>query len=235
MKKRWSFTKKGTNTGSQNTVSQSPTVTTSLKLYQGIDTLPLLRYIDALVDGNLSALIIEGQPTEQQLLEAWNTISVQYADAMGDAESKQLVIVFKEVIGLTAKISCIEESITLLRHFYVKEIAQELKKLVGGNLVFDVDKPDEYDANLDRAYRRSRGFVLSRDLANGRLDALKKKYDANTGKATRQYFQQIGVTICEYNEGYVPMDNLTTFEFCEWIKRINNRNQQTAAPAKRKK
>jgi hypothetical protein len=68
-----------------------------VKYYTHITELPLSKYIECAVGDkpNLAALIIEGMPTEGELLTAWAEIRSQYSDAMGDQEHKVYLKLFK--------------------------------------------------------------------------------------------------------------------------------------------
>jgi hypothetical protein len=68
----------------------------NIEIYDDITKLPLRVFIDVTVNGNLSALIISGQPDEFELILAWSSIKSQYADVIAADEHIYFTNVFKE-------------------------------------------------------------------------------------------------------------------------------------------
>lgn len=75
------------------------------KLYRSINTLLLKNFLDAYCDGNLHALIIEGEPTEKALKECWEEILEQYYEAIGGTELSARMSDVKELIVMDSDIN----------------------------------------------------------------------------------------------------------------------------------
>jgi hypothetical protein len=225
MNKLSQFIKRVSNTGSAHFKKQSSPATPLAKWCQNIEDLPLARYVDALVDDNLAALIICGKPTDEQLAQAWQDIKIQYADVMGDAEGKRLVIIMRELAILNVTLSQIDAILQMLESYYCDALARELNRLIGGALKFDPAAEAQYEATLKRARNRSKGIVLARDLKQSQLDALQKTYEDKQGKPSRRYFQDILISLSDVSSYGLTMDSMSTYEFCERIHRLNKRNE----------
>jgi hypothetical protein len=219
-KRQWPFTKMITESGSMKT--HLPPPIPSAKWYHSIETLPLSKFIDAAADDNLRALIIEGNPTDLQLKEAWSIICQEYADASGDMAHKHYLKAWIEIIQVSVKLETIEGMIDVLSVAYYKPFADRLNKLLRTSYPLDYTKPDQYKKELKACFMRSRGIKIDLDLKTIRFEELNKK-KAATGdnkKPTRAYFYSYLITLSNH-AGYQVNDQITTFEFCERVRRLN--------------
>src|SRR5205809_845314 len=94
---RWPYTKKALSTFTSKQEQPSQMASILSKWYHNINELPLSKFIQVVVNQNIFALIIAGQPTQNDLLEAWEEICSGYEDAIGTNEHKLFSILFKEV------------------------------------------------------------------------------------------------------------------------------------------
>jgi hypothetical protein len=186
--------------------------------YQHIVDLPLNKFIEVSTTGNLSALIISGQPTEEQIHNAWGTIMEEYSFAIGDHETRLRFNLYTEINKLQLKIDQIALIVSILRNFYVERFVTELNNLLVTTMKFDVNNREDYDRKLKLALNRSKGFKIQLDLNIMQYNALLKEGgETSIGK---EYFQTILITISNHAKYMIP-DTITVFEFCERIKRFN--------------
>lgn len=219
MKKRWQFTKKGLSSSTSKQKKQENSTTSSLRLYQGISDLPLTRFIDCSVDGNLYALVISGKPTEEELQSLWDKIKLQYADVIKDAEYKLYASISNELARLEITYSEITSALRELKNYYTKEFAGKVNEWLRSSFKFNVELPDDYDNDLKRAGNRSKGIKLDIDLKKMTVEAMKKKFDSK-GAATRESFQAILITLSDHVK-YEIRESITVYEYCERIHRCN--------------
>ena len=212
------------------------------KYYQFITDLPLRHFISCAVDGNLSALTIEGFPDESELIQAWVNIQQQYADAIGDLEQRLFWDLYKEVsqlhIDMVAVNTCCEqlsewhnalcdlplsqpEQAAIL--IYLSELKDSLNKTLNSTFELDPTKESFHD-EIKKALRKGKAFHLLYNIKNANLDEMKKKFEGGE-KPTKEYYMSILMTLSK-NEGYkLTIDTETVFEFCERIRRFNKSNQ----------
>jgi hypothetical protein len=218
MGKQSRYTKKGINTdSSQQAAAQA---LPSWSLYQHLTELPLSRWIDLTVDGNTSALIKSGTPPADAIADVEGRLRVQYADAMGDHEYITYVNVMREITMLQATLTQIESLIAAMREVYNPVLAKALNKLLHASLVLDVTKPEEYDKNLDRAFRRSRSFKMRLDMKGYELKKIELKYMNGVDKLTREYYYGLLLSLSDH-AGFPVTESISVWEFCERIKRAN--------------
>lgn len=205
---------------------ESPSAT----FYRSISNLPLFKYRECVVRGNLSALIITGFPPENELRLAWIEIQQEYADIMGDGEQKNYVNALKEVHLLNCTLRqiaiCIEwidKCLPMLPNpavqEYVDKFGSDLNGFLDAAFVFDYNNPERYKDNLVKAERRSKGIKLSLDVAMVNEEALRPAADAQ--KPDDAYFQNILITLSD-TAGYYITDTITVLEFAQRLKRLND-------------
>lgn len=183
--------------------------------------------MDLVVDGYKGALIKSGNPPENELAKAEADLRVQYADAMGDHEYRLYCNTVKSIAIEELTLVQVEEIVACLRSAYAPQLADALNKLLpGARLVFDVSKPEAYDAQLQRALNRAKSLKLSISLKRQKLDALEQKYGkkAAPGAVNREYYYSVLLTLSA-DSGYRLTDEVSVWEFCELIKRHNRKQE----------
>jgi len=194
--------------------------------YRSTMELPLTKFIDCIVDKNLSALTIAGYPNPEVLQAAWNDIQLEYADAIGTSEHKIYQKKLAEVTRAQIKLKIIEDMIELLGKIWYGPFAERLDFELKVKLDLDYTKPEEYNKKLKNAFTRSRGLKISLDLMQIQFKAIEEKFkgaDKNGKKSkepTREYFYSYLYTLSDYAK-YEIKDTISTYEFCTRINRYS--------------
>lgn len=179
--------------------------------------------MDAMVDKNLYALVVSGQPTEKELTAAWEAIRMEYADKIGDLEYRAYQNLFKEIGALKALIDEVRDLVSVLQDTYVDVFARKLNNLLVTDFIFDVTDPEEYDRQLHRCYNMTGGFQLRLELLKTNFDALSAKFEGNK-EPGREYYLALLITLSD-NAGYALPETITVFEFCERMARAQKRTE----------
>ncbi|MBX3253915.1 MAG: hypothetical protein KF862_07205 [Chitinophagaceae bacterium] len=220
-RKLWLSGRKKINGVSERQTMPSTIKSQSAKYFRQIDKLPLSRFVDCVVDNNLHALVIEGSPHLTELEAAFTNIYQQYTDMMGDGEYKHFISSWKALIKINLIITQVEEIIKALKLFPYVPLFDELNKLLKIDFRFDYADRKEYFKLLDRAYKRSRGLVIERDLLQIRFDTIKEKLRGNGDKKiTRAYFIDWLILLGNHVQMIIT-DQITVYEFCERIRQYN--------------
>lgn len=212
-------------------ISLSESIQDLPKYYNSIHALPLCRFIDAIVDGNIFSLVISGTPELPILQTTWEKIREQYADKMGDMEYKLYASLYREINELTANINSIHVLVDQLRMRYVKKFADRLNSLLITNYKFDITDLAEYDKLLDRCYNKTGGLQLNLDLKLINFKAIEEKNKEKNTKPTRDYYASVLITLSD-NVGYPLRDDITVFEFCERIIRSQKKPSKSKRNAR---
>lgn len=229
--------KKGQNTSSSKQVPPSQQGSQSYVLFQSITKLHLFRYKDCAVYDNLSALIISGEPPRKALEMAWLEIQQQFADAVGDAEYSNYVRMAKEVTLLNCTYTQIQlcaKNLEMIFNFYfdgpdtpfyqtaceyIEIFGRDINRFTGSNFSF-IDKAT-FHSNIKRCINRSKGLKLELDFKNAQFEVIRQKFEKEGKKPDEQYFDAILIGLSDH-AGYQLTDQITVFEFCSRLKRLNN-------------
>lgn len=181
----------------------------------------------------MHVLIRHGEPPPAEMVKAAVNIQQEYADSVGDAEHKVYCGLLKEVTLLQLTLQQIHSLVSVLREAYNELLAKSLNDLLKSSLKFDIRNLEEYDKNLDRALRRSKGLKIELDLKTIALKAVEKKYEDLNKKPSREFYYGILITLSD-DAGYHLYDEIPTWEFCERMKRFKVRHEKLAANGGRK-
>lgn len=187
-------------------------------LYRHIKELPLNKYVEC-ENGNIAALVTSGYPDPAEILETWQRIRLQFADAIGNHEFIMFRNVFRDITVLSINLAGISMLIDVLRGVYNKDVADRLNKALGTKLVFNHLDPVGYQKMLDGCVMRSKSIKIKIDLLEMQQEAMKKKHtDGNV--ETWEYYQSMLITLSDHVK-YELKDTITVFEFCTRVKRFN--------------
>jgi hypothetical protein len=229
---RWRFTKKKENTNAATPTRHMQTPTPSAKWYQHITELPLCRFIDVMVDDNLYALVITGQPAPEDLLNSWIQIRAQYADAAGDNEYKMYVNLMRDVIVLGATLDQIGSIIAALKIVYDQRLVDMLSELMKIKVELDPSDPEKYYKAIAGYVMRSKALKINLDMKQITLDAMAKNMEKGE-KPDRGHYQAILVSLSDHAKYHIA-DNITVFEYCERMRRYVNHLKAEKAKGKTK-
>lgn len=189
-------------------------------MYLSIQKLPLHRFIDCIVDGNLHSLIISGAPSIIELQITWGNILQEYSQAIGNNEYRLYTSLYKEIALIKITYDQIGEAVKILRIVHSEYFHKELNKLLKTDFKLNPNDQASYQEELSKALRRSRSLIIKHDLKKLQFEAIQKKQEGKGGKFTREYFVSILITLSDYAK-YPIQDTITVSEYCERIKRFN--------------
>ena len=225
------------------------------KYYQSIHDLPLNKFIDCMVDGNLSALIISGFPQPELLAEAWDNILGEYSDIIGSQEQRMIFQLWKEVAVIKISVDQIRilaarekklEDFTaeeierlgienvmemlqdkgILRMVYIKEMADELNRILGTTCTFNWNDQKTYNDELDKCVNRGKALLMQYDLKSLQFAAMQKQAEGDkTAKIDRQYFTSILITLSDHVK-YRIEETIKMSEYCERVKKFSDYCEQ---------
>lgn len=201
-------------------------------LYTSIHKLMFDRFEDAFVDGDLKALIICGEPTEQELQEAWLSIREQYADALADTQQKRFISIFKDLQKLKIKQMQALTLISVLETCYVEKFTHLLNKLFHKKLKFDINNLDSYHADLKRMHSHAKGISLHIQLKEIELAAFDEKNSSGAHKPTRDYFAGILINLSDHAGYAIRKNELSTYDFCQRVRRYKDHINKLQATKK---
>ncbi len=192
-------------------------------LYNDCAKLPLDRFIDCLLDNELSQLIISGTPTQEQLQEAWDKIYVQYCQLSQDGSYNEVFEIMKEINDLRSKITIVKNVIDHLQLSFDKELVDILNVFALRCNIVESDKGEMLVNKLNMVVARMKKWFPRLSMREKELDELRNK---NIGKIDRSYFDDILEAMSE-NKGYqVEASKITVSRFCRSLVKMNDHAQK---------
>lgn len=212
------------------------TTTTEEKYYHSIYDLPLNKFIDCMIDGNLSALIVTGFPNPEILKQAWDNILAEYSDVIGSQEHRMIFQLWKEVAIMKVSVDMIRimaargndinEDKGILRIVYIKAMADELNTILGTSCKFNWADQKTYNDELDKCVNRGKALLIQYDMKCLQFAALQKQAEGKTDvKIDRQYFTSILITLSDHAK-YRIEESIKMSEYCERVKRFSDYCEQ---------
>lgn len=193
-----------------------------MKVYESISKLPLGKFVDCYVDGKFEVLIIEGEPTKDELAAAWDKVLTQFFDAMGTAEQRLYMNLLKEVNILVATINQAKTLINVMREMYARPLGKLLNKILGARIKWPESGREEINKHLNRCESMIKPIEMKLAFKEPALKQLQKKMEAGTNnKPSWEYFDRL-LNLLEENFS-VPIDyNIVTSRFCDKVKRMHD-------------
>ena len=211
----YTLMKKIKNFVSPPTKVQQEEVKTSLKLFQDL-SIPFSKYIEILINKDLNLLIIEGNATESELSDAWQTINELYIEAIGDLDTKIRIESAREIAYLEGRINIANSIITQLNYGYSDALIQMLSSF---GYIISIE-PNE--ANLEAYINQFNGYLKAELLElQEKLNEIDKVEKKET-EITKQYFEKVIVAIELTFKFQISVEKITTAKYCEYVNSYNN-------------
>lgn len=156
-------------------------------LYRHISRLPMEKFIDCVCDNDLTGLIIDGAPTDEQLREAWVMILSQYYEMKGGVEDEQWRLSV-DVQRLQNHLAIVDRCVTFLKLKYSESIATSLNKLGYPFKPKDTD-PTKYGGALNSVVQKSKTKYIQLKQMIKQLDSMIK--EIKNEKPKREDFEKV--------------------------------------------
>lgn len=220
------------STGTQKETSASSLVTgtgtpSACKLRRTLSECPIAVFKKALCAGDLSLLIISGQPTDAELLEAWNEIYFDYAAVLKSDNSDYTFNLAKDIGLLKHHLAYVEWAVLFLRLRYEPEVVEELQAIGYFDLEYSED-PAEWERRLKRVISLAKTKV--HDLENLEKDYERISKTSEGKSVTEDEFNQTVLELARF-QGY-RIDQVTTM-MDEYVSIFNNFLQDIKIKSKR--
>lgn len=193
------------------------------KIHKSCNTLPLAKFIDILVDGNLKHLIIYGYLTEAKLQATWDAIFQEYMDLTKNETHTHLFNTIKEYTALRNKIVIAE---TLLQGIVFNRNAELIKALKHVGISYRFTE-QSLEKDFKKAVAKIKTWIFRAEKLYKEL-----KDQPDTGKGVRK--SDFGDLLAELNafQGYhMSPDKITVSEYVA----VLNRYKKHVEDGKRRK
>lgn len=200
-------------------------------LFRSIEELLLDRFITVLCDGDFSALVKPGflRPSEEELNLCWAGIFLEYLDASEDNQTRYKITLARDIEILRARLSQIESLILILRTMRHPEAVSMLQAKDNEDLEFPADDLDQYHADINMSWDRSREIKIDLDLKiieKTEIEDSEKKAEIEQlkagiapQKASRPMFLNILARLATFKKvAVIRTSEITVAEFCAMFR-----------------
>ena len=208
--KQSASTRKGESTALLSSNSQP--ASQSSKLYRHLYAIPLENFIRCLCDNDLTALIIEGQATDDELSAVWSRLYDEYSDKMSDEDGSYLKSLVRDINMTETKVLVIGSLCRMLDYCYSFELHEELNKWTGMKQPL---QPGDTEGNskilLHIVGRASKWQMDAQNLRKEFGEMAENK--SNVDGYSRDYFDGWIVALSRHNKYHVNRYETMVSEF----------------------
>lgn len=203
------------------------------KLYRRCSQLSFDRFITCIVDGDLTALVISGSPTSEELAVAWGEIYFEYVDLSGDNETKFIIALERDITLLHDQIATVEAIYYFLQPVMIEFARPHLDNIHAAlkdyGYRIKIDPTQDYSKKL----KQIEGKLA---LAKVELAQKEKEYQSivegrETNTLTREYFKKILLRLSKYMGGSLIREKDITVEeyvfllrdYVQYVEQLNKK------------
>lgn len=198
---------------------QEPSSTLS-KLYQDL-RLTLDIFLECLYDNDFSRLVISGEPTELEIKSAWAKIYTEYIQLINDGSYNEMLDMIIEVNTFNAKIYLVDHIIEHLLYSGYEEKLNAILKREG--LQPGLTAEDDFivrSTKLEAVQNRAKRWIVQRDIAQTRLDALEAESKTDEKSRGRESFEEALWAVSGYRKYPVLANQTSVYTFVKALKEI---------------
>ncbi len=186
-----------------------------VQLCTKLSDLLLSGFIAALVEGDLSAIVLAGKPSDDQILEAWDELQQQYIEQTAGGEQMLTILndgVHRAEIGRINRIGVLLELAIETGH---PDLGAELQ--IDGY---------EYNPAGSETERAQQVKVIQAMLSGEacRLRLAKDLYGQEEGREEvtigQEWFDDVLISAGEVMGHYIPLAGFYTSQFCRYYRRL---------------
>lgn len=199
-----------------------------VELFDTLHKLPYSLFKKIIVDGELSLLIISGEPDSMLLVTTWEDLMNSYSDALGLISMGDRVYwhTYKEYLHHKQKQTYELYLVEILEKCYVEKFAKLLYKSFGKNnewVKLDTTDRAVYNKELQRCFFLTKSIYLN--IAERKLEALRQKRNENlltdNNKPSYDRFLVVENNLDIYFKQQFNFDNMSTAKVVDLMKRYN--------------
>lgn len=205
------------NTDSSSTSSPllRQDITLPASLYRTCDQLKYGSFIQIMISGDLSHLIISGSPSEDELLGAWEEIQQEFSSLIKSDKSDNVFSLYKSILYTTWKIKFIDAALHGLKLMYDEEIALHLVNL-GYDFIIDNSDRQAYLRQVYLVETDAKVLIVQLSQYNNEYRIMCPKEDSMTAPTLMGYEKEMSI-LSKFMSFWIKKDEISVIEFCSIV------------------
>lgn len=204
----------------------------SYKLYQQISKCPLDRFEDCICDGNLQALIIEGNPPAEVLQQIWESLYDEFIDKMQDEEGRGLQGDVKELNILRTKINAVQTIVMFIEYLIgvkfivnLDDLLEKLYKWTNMPITLDQRNKEQCLRTLNMLLAYTKTWYVEAEQLKLQINQSIANQE-NHGQMDHGYFDHMLVVLSVNNKFKVNRKETTVGEFIILVQALRKQIQE---------
>jgi hypothetical protein len=175
------------------------------------------QFIACICDNDFSKLVVSGQPSAEEILEAWQTLFFEYCDLIEMSEDT-----FIEILDLVLKarerhLDIVRNWIKILKSYKSEKIAEAVEYLYP--VKFDLDNEYNYNQAIAEVEAELRAMSFDIKVRRAEYEALSKYQSTKKDLVNRKFFTTIIMRLNNYLKMNPPISMQTSVEiYCAALR-----------------
>lgn len=214
---RFAYAKKGANTSQQASKTHLKIDSKSIKLYQDC-RVPLDIFLDCLFDKEYDRLIIKGEPSEENLITAWESIYLEFSELTTNGSGNELFQKTVEINYLSTKLYVVRK---ILQHLYIAYSEVNVKILYHYGVAGTLNSLDSYEERckkLNLISKKIRTWETDMQTLHKEFEQLQGEGTANQGG--RDYFEDGLSSLSAFRKYSILEKDITVRQFIKGLNQL---------------
>lgn len=168
---------------------------------------------------SITALIIQGTPTEEQLTRAWDDILQEYSDLTLTDKGNTIFDVWKKILYTQWKMTYVEHAVAFLKREYNPIIANRIVE-VGFDLVVYVEDKEQYLKQIQAVETEALNLVVFLNQYTAEFKKLCPDTETPVTRTELDYTKELAI-LSRWYKNIIKPEEVTVFEVCGIIAAFN--------------
>ncbi len=198
-------------------------MSTSRKLVQRLQEINVHDFVRCYAYGELNRIILDGEFTEEELLDQWEILQMMYFDEVGGLRFQNSFASYKQLLLMRTDVDSIILLRELLTKYYYKPFALELNEICETDYEFNPEDLENYLEEINEAADcQLRYLRMEIQLKEIELEHQKKEEENSehtTEEITEESFYENLIDLGNHSKIHLD-DKISMFEYCKRIKKL---------------
>lgn len=198
------------------------------ELYRTCSQLPLDRFIDCLIDNDLSRLVIKGEVNQSILQHTWDEINIEYIELNQSNDSIYSLGLQKDIALLSDEIQRVEEVLFLLSPAMRPYCLGYENELVGFLRYYGYKQVIDFNSDYSRVLIAIQNKLNPKKLRlDSRIQELTNYLESkSTGKADRKLFETNLIRMSRFQGYAIRAKDITVTEYVIIFRECISQNEK---------
>jgi hypothetical protein len=172
--------------------------------------------VDILVSGDLTKLVINGTPTEEDLASAWDDILQEYSDLIKTEKTTNVFDLYKRLTTTRFKLAYLGWTLSFLKVEYKREYAERISSM-GYDLIEDLEDREAYLRQIYMVENDAKFLVVQLNQLSNEYKLLNPGSGNQEAERTEMDYQKELAILSRFMGRWIQAEEITVFKFCSIV------------------